>query len=80
MLDYTTFSFIIKPFIILISDFHQFSDINISQGSEATHLSVVGYLNMNLLQIYHRVSHLKNFENRLIFGGSYGQEFSVLFF
>jgi len=42
MLDYTTFSFIIKPFIIHISDFHQFSDINISQGSVATHLRCGG--------------------------------------
>jgi len=42
MLDYTTFSFIIKPFIIRISDFHQFSDINISQVSVATHLRCGG--------------------------------------
>jgi len=39
-----------------ISDYRQFSDIHISQGSVATYFNisdVVGYLNTTLLQIYH---------------------------
>ena len=37
--------------LIRISDFHQFSDIHISQGSVATYLRCGGILNTNLLQI-----------------------------
>ena len=37
--------------IILVANYHLFSDINISQGSVATRLSVVESVDITLLQI-----------------------------
>ena len=45
-----------------------FLKIYISQGSVATHLRCGVYVVTSLLQIFHRMCRLKNFENRSILG------------
>ena len=67
-------------YLQLLLEHDNFLNIDISQGSIATYL-LVEYLNMSLLQIYHSLPAKKLWKSvNVIFRGSYGQEFSVLFF
>ena len=67
-------------YLQLLLQHDNFLNIDISQGSIATYL-LVEYLNMSLLQIYHSLPAKKLWKSvNVIFWGSYGQEFSVLFF
>jgi len=55
-------------------------NIDISQGSVATHLGCGVYLNMALLQIYYWAQKWKKIWKSVNIWWSYGQEFGVLFF
>ena len=57
-----------------------FFNIDNWQGSLATCLRAVEYLNTILLQIYHWVCQRKNFENRLTFGEVMGMSLVSCFF
>ena len=56
-----------------------FLNIDISQGSVATHFRIE-YLDINLLQIYHRVCQWRNFENRLTVGEVMGKSLVSCFY
>jgi len=58
-----------------------FSDINISQGSEATRLKCGGFFSNDFVANFLLNITVKEFfKNRPVFGESYGREFGVLFF
>jgi len=58
------------------SDFHHFSDIDVSQGRAATRLRYGGIVNDILLHIYYSICQWKNLENNIC--RSYGQHYSGL--
>jgi len=63
-----------------ISDCCQFSDIHISQGSVATYLRCGGIFKYELVANLPVSLSVKEFLKSVNIWGSYGQEFSVLFF
>ena len=63
-----------------ISDCCQFSDIHISQGSVATHLRCGGIFKYEFVANLPMSLPVKEFWKSVNIWGSYGQEFSVLFF
>jgi len=65
---------------IHISDYCQFSDIHISQGSVATYVMCGGIFQYDFLVNLPLSLTLKEFLKSVNIWGSYGQEFSVLFF
>jgi len=65
---------------IHVSGCRQFTDIHISQGSVATYLRVVEYLNMSLLQNLSLSQSVKDFSKSVNIWEGYGPELSVLFF
>ena len=64
---------------IHISDYRQFSDIHISQGSVATQLKCGGIFKYDFVANLGE-SDSEKFCKSVSIWGSYGQEFSVLFF
>ena len=65
---------------IHISDYHQFSDIHISQGSVATYVRCGGIFQYDFVANLPLSLSRKEFGKLLKIWGSYGQEFSVLFY
>jgi len=65
---------------IHISDYRQFSDIHISQGSVATQLRCGGIFKYDFVANLPISLTTKKIEKSVILWGSYGQEFSVLYF
>jgi len=65
---------------ICISDWRQFSDIHISQGSVATRLRCGGIFEYEFVADLPLSPSAKELWKSVIIWGSYGQEFSVLFF
>jgi len=65
---------------IHISDCRQFSDIHISQGSAATYLRCGRIFNFEFVANLPMNLPVKEFRKSVNIWGSYGQEFSVLFF
>ena len=65
---------------IHISDCRLFSDIHISQGSVATYLRCGGMFKQEFVENLALSLSLKEFRKSVNIFGSYGQEFSVLFF
>ena len=65
---------------IYISDCCQFSDIHISQGSVVTHLRCGGIFKYEFVANLPLSLSAKELWKSVIIWGSYGQEFSVLFF
>jgi len=63
-----------------ISDFCQFSDIHISQGSVATYLRRGGIFKYVFIANLPVSLPVKEFQKSVNIWRSYGQEFSVLFF
>ena len=63
-----------------ISDCCQFSDIHISQGSVATYLRCGGIFKYDFVENLPMSLPVKKFWKSVNIWGSYGQEFSVLFF
>jgi len=63
-----------------ISDCCQFSDIHISQGSPATYLRCGGIFKYEFVANLPVSLPVKEFGKSVNICGSYGQEFSVLFF
>jgi len=63
-----------------ISDCCQFSDIHISQGSVATYLRCGGIFKYEFVANLLMSLTVKEFGKSVNIYGSYGQEFSVLFF
>ena len=63
-----------------ISDCCQFSDIHISQGSVATYLRCGGIFKYEFVANLPMSLPVKEFWKSVDISGSYGQEFSVLFF
>jgi len=65
---------------IHISDCCQFSDVHISQGSVATYVRCGGIFKYEFVANLPLSLPVKEFRKSVIIWGSYGQEFSVLFF
>jgi len=65
---------------IHISDYHQFSDIRISQGSVVTYVKCSGIFKYELVANLPQSLSVKEFRKLVNICGSYGQELSVLFF
>jgi len=65
---------------IHISDYRQFFDIHISQGSVATQLRCGGIFKYDFVANLPISLTTKKIEKSVILWGSYGQEFSVLYF
>jgi len=66
--------------IIHISDYHQFSDIHILQDSVATYVRCGGILKREFVANLPLSLPVKEFKKSVTIWGSYGQEFSVVFF
>jgi len=63
-----------------ISDYRQFSDIHTSQGSVATYVICDGMFKYAFVANLPLTMKMKKFWKSVNIWGSYGQEFSVLFF